>query len=185
MTAAIVSIFGKPRNRPPRAIKASRARSVHHHPSFSLCEPPRAVERPRTIVFPTSDHLGRRCFPVDSDTAEAFPILISPAVDSWSSHESVSLVNSTGDGPWAKRLTGLRRSSSAELIAGDSAHLGDHDGYPHVRLDPLSTPMCSDPRAAPPFPVRTAGAAPLFYRRRRRGGPRSNLTSGPGGDHTQ
>ena len=72
--------------------------------------------------------------------------------------------------------------SVAKLVAGDSVHVGDHGGYPRVRLDLLSTPMFSDHQGTPPFagnPRRSSASV------RSEGDDTrvdwSNLTSGPGG----
>ena len=72
--------------------------------------------------------------------------------------------------------------SAAKLVASDSVHVGDHGGYPRVRLDLLSTPMFSDHQGTPPFagnPRRSSASV------RSEGDDAhvdwSNLTSGLGG----
>ena len=55
------------------------------------------------------------------------------------------------DSPQAKAPSHPTPPSAGKLIAGDSVHVGDHGGYPRVRLDHLSTPMCSDSQGMPPF----------------------------------
>ena len=86
------------------------------------------------------------------------------------------------DSPQAKAPSHPTPPSAGKLVAGDSVHVGNHGGYPRVRLDLQSTPMCSDPRGVPSFAgERRRSSASVSAEGDDARVDWSNLTSGPGG----
>ena len=103
------------------------------------------------VVFPNSGNRGRRLCLVHSDTIRASPSPLSSPLASWTSLSSTPLPIWPGSHRRQEPHPSRWLPSAAELAAGDSVHVGDHGGYPRVRLDLLSTPMFSDPRGVLPF----------------------------------
>ena len=134
------------------------------------------------VSFPISGNRSRRHCPGHSGTTRASPSPLSSPGTFSSSRELVPLLDFDREPPQPQTHFAPEAISAAKLVAGNSVHVGDHGGYPRVRLDLLSTPMHSDHRGTPPFageprrssaPVRSGGDDARVGQ--------SNLTSGPGG----
>ena len=141
-----------------------------------------AANRPGKAFFPESGRFGRRQVPADSVATSASPSPFSPPRALPPSREYNPTLDFGQRPPQPQTHYPPETISAAKLVAGNSVHVGDHSGYPRVRLDLLSTPMHSDHRGTPPFageprrssaPVRSGGDDARV--------DQSNLTSGPGG----
>ena len=160
----------------PRASPSTQATLCYPHGA------PLPRIRPGEVSFLVSGNSCRRHHPGQSGTSSTSPSPFSSPGTFSSSCELVPLLDFDREPSPPQNHFAPEAPSAAKLVAGNSVHVGDHGGYPRVRLDLLSTSMHSDQRGTPPFtgeprrssaPVRSGGDDARV--------DQSNLTSGPGG----
>ena len=122
----------------PRATLSTHATSDHPYGT------PLARIRPGEASFLISGNSCRRHHPGQSGTSSTSPSPFASPGTSSSSRETVPLLNFDREPPQPQNHFAPETISTAKLVAGNSVHVGDHSGYPRVRLDLLSTPMHSD-----------------------------------------
>ena len=121
--------------RRPRASPSTQATSGHPNGA------PLPHIRPGEASFLISGNSCRRHHPGQSGTSSTSPSPFASPGTSSSSRETVPLLNFDREPPQPQYHFAPETISAAKLVAGNSVHVGDHSGYPRVRLDLLSTPM--------------------------------------------